>query len=245
MTVNRMLTGTTVPQWDTMLYLKSTASPQEYDQAIFRLQNQYVTTFKDENGMIIKYNMKPQTLLVDFDQNRMFVLQELKSQFYNVNTEVQGNSQLKERIAKELEVSPIIVLNKNKLQQATPTNITNAVREYSRTRSILDDASEIPADNDLLQDDTLAAILRTIEPIDAKNGLQIKPTEGEGDNIDVPDGKETDVPKENSGQSDNPSSKTNKPTETIENDNLHKRLAAYYARILFFSFFNGINSKIT
>lgn len=236
LTVNRMLTGTTVPQWDTMLYLKSTASPQEYDQAIFRLQNQYVTTFKDENGMIIKYNMKPQTLLVDFDPNRMFVLQELKSQFYNVNTEVQGNSQLKERIAKELEVSPIIVLNKNKLQQATPTNITNAVREYSRTRSILDDASEIPADNDLLQDDTLAAILRTIEPIDAKNGLQIKPTEGEGDNIDVPDGKETDVPKENSGQSDNPSSKTNKPTETIENDNFHKRLAAYYARILFFSF---------
>lgn len=42
LTVNRMLTGTTVPQWDTMLYLKGTASPQEYDQAIFRLQNQYI-----------------------------------------------------------------------------------------------------------------------------------------------------------------------------------------------------------
>ena len=117
--------------------------------------------------------MKPQTLLVDFDPNRMFVLQEQKSQFYNVNTEVQGNSRLKEHIAKELEISPIIVLNKNKLQQATPTNIIDAVREYSYTRSILDDASEIPADNDLLQDDTLAAILRTIEPLDAKNGLQI------------------------------------------------------------------------
>ena len=170
LTVNRMLTGTTVPQWDTMLYLKGTTSPQEYDQAIFRLQNQYITTFKDESGKTIKYNMKPQTLLVDFDPNRMFVLQELKSQFYNINTEVQGNSQLKKRIAKELEVSPIIVLNKNKLQQATPTNITDAVREYSRTRSILDDASEIPTDNDLLQDDTLTTILRTIEPINAKNG---------------------------------------------------------------------------
>ena len=50
LTVNRMLTGTTVPQWDSMLYLKSTASPQEYDQAIFRLHNQYITTFKDESG---------------------------------------------------------------------------------------------------------------------------------------------------------------------------------------------------
>ncbi|WP_288865639.1 Eco57I restriction-modification methylase domain-containing protein [uncultured Alistipes sp.] len=236
LTVNRMLTGTTVPQWDTMLYLKGTASPQEYDQAIFRLQNQYITTFKDESGKTIKYNMKPQTLLVDFDPNRMFILQELKSQFYNVNTEVQGNAQLKERIAKELEVSPIIVLNKNKLQQATPTNITDAVREYSRTRSILDDASEIPADNDLLQDDTLAAILRTIEPIDAKNGLQIKPTEGKGDDIDVRDGGGTDNPKDDAAPNDNPAADPKPQTEPEDNDNLEKRLAAYYARILFFAF---------
>lgn len=235
LTVNRMLTGTTVPQWDTMLYLKGTASPQEYDQAIFRLQNQYITTFKDESGKTIKYNMKPQTLLVDFDPNRMFVLQELKSQFYNVNTDVQGNSQLKERIAKELEISPIIVLNKNKLQQATPTNIIDAVREYSRTRSILDDATEIPVDNYLLQNDTVAAILRTIEPIDAKNGLQIKPTEGDGDDIEAQDEEETDA-SEDSEQSNNKSANTEQPKETIENDNLRKRLAAFYARILFFAF---------
>ena len=31
LTVNRMLTGSTVEQWDTMLYFKDTASPQEYD----------------------------------------------------------------------------------------------------------------------------------------------------------------------------------------------------------------------
>lgn len=235
LTVNRMLTGTTVPQWDTMLYLKGTASPQEYDQAIFRLQNQYITTFKDESGKTIKYNMKPQTLLVDFDPNRMFILQELKSQFYNVNTEVQGNAQLKERIKKELEISPIIVRNKNKLQEATPTNITDAVREYSRTRSILDDALEIPADNDLLQDDDLAAILRTIEPIDAKNGLQIKPTEGEGEDIDMPE-DDTDNPKDDSNQDGNPAENPQSPTDQEDDDKLEKRLAAYYARILFFAF---------
>ena len=38
LTVNRMLTGSTVEQWDTMLYFKDTSSPQEYDQSIFRLQ---------------------------------------------------------------------------------------------------------------------------------------------------------------------------------------------------------------
>ncbi len=237
LTVNRMLTGTTVPQWDTMIYLKGTASPQEYDQAIFRLQNQYITTFKDERGNLIRYNMKPQTLLVDFDPNRMFVLQELKSQFYNVNTEVQGNSQLKERIAKELEVSPIIILNKNKLHQVTPTNITDAVREYSRTRSILDDASEIPADSILLQDAAVAAILKTVEPIDSKSGLQIKPAEGEGDDIDAAAGNGADDCHNNKGQDDDLSSTHEQPeVDTIEKDSLEKRLAAYYARILFFAF---------
>ena len=34
---------------------------------------------KDEKGDEIKYNMKPQTLLVDFDPYRMFSLQEEKA----------------------------------------------------------------------------------------------------------------------------------------------------------------------
>lgn len=236
LTVNRMLTGTTVPQWDTMIYLKDTASPQEYDQAIFRLQNQYIKTYKDENGKTIKYNMKPQTLLVDFDPNRMFILQEQKSQFYNVNTEEHGNSQLKERIAKELEVSPIIILNKNKLQQATPTNITDAVREYARTRSIMDDASLIPADNDLLQDDTLAAILSTIEPIDSKNGLKINPSEGEGNEMETPLSDGSDSYKSDTDKDENLPLTPSLTGAHIEKATLEKRLAAYYARILFFAF---------
>ena len=237
LTVNRMLTGTTVPQWDTMLYLKGTASPQEYDQAVFRLQNQYITTFKDESGQIFKYNMKPQTLLVDFDPNRMFRLQELKSQFYNVNTEVQGNAGLRERIAKELAISPIIVLNKHKLQEVTPTNITDAVREYSRNRSVLDEASEIPFDSILLDDTEILNIIRGIAPIDAKNGLQIKPTEGDGDNLDTPDTPDTP-----DGAANNDAEPTEKSEQqpdqsnaVEEDDKLDKRLAAYYARILFFA----------
>mgnify|MGYP006982965785 FL=1 len=74
-----MLTGSTVEQWDTMIFLKDTSSPQEYDQAVFRLQNQYVQSYVDEEGKVIKFNMKPQTLLVDFDPHRMFIMQEQKS----------------------------------------------------------------------------------------------------------------------------------------------------------------------
>lgn len=240
LTVNRMLTGTTVPQWDTMLYLKGAASPQEYDQAIFRLQNQYVTTFKDESGRAIKYNMKPQTLLVDFDPNRIFRLQELKSQFYNVNTEVQGNAGLRERIAKELTISPIIVLNKHKLQEATPTNITDAVREYSRNRSVLNEASEIPIDSILLDDAEILHVLRDIAPIDAKNGLQIKPTEGDGDALDMP---APDKPDGTENRDAELTEQSNRPNPAEEDDKLNKRLAAYYARILFFAFLTDSTVK--
>ena len=245
LTVNRMLTGTTVPQWDTMLYLKGTASPQEYDQAIFRLQNQYITTFKDECDRTIRYNMKPQTLLVDFDPNRMFRLQELKSLFYNVNTEVQGNAGLRERIVKELAISPIIVLNKQKLQEATPTDITDAVRDYSRNRSVLDEASEIPIDSILLEDAEILHVLRKIAPIDAKNGLQIKPTEGDGDDLDIPDTPDTPEATENrdAEPTDQPNQQPDRPTSAEEDDKLDKRLAAYYARILFFTFLTDSTVK--
>ena len=40
-----IITGSTVEEWDTMIYLKDTSSPQEYDQAIYRLQNQYVKVY--------------------------------------------------------------------------------------------------------------------------------------------------------------------------------------------------------
>ena len=83
---------------------------------------------------IIKYNMKPQTLLVDFDPYRMFTLQEQKSKIYNVNVEEAGNSLLEERLRNELRISPIITINKNKIVEIKPKNIMDAVSEYSKRK---------------------------------------------------------------------------------------------------------------
>ena len=239
LTVNRMLTGTTVPQWDTMLYLKGTASPQEYDQAIFRLQNQYIVSYQNDEGEKIKFNMKPQTLLVDFDPNRMFRLQELKSQFYNANTNAHGNSQLKERIKRELEISPIIVLNKGKLQEATPTNITDAVREYSIKRSIIDDASELPTDLRLLDETKIAELIKQIKPIDAKGGLEIKPVQGEGDDLEDLENRKSHLDPKTNSEGNNEEIMGKK----AETEDLVKRLAAYFARILFYAFLTDSKVK--
>lgn len=113
-----------------MLLLKDTSSPQEYDQAVFRLQNQYIKTFVGENGETLKFNMKPQAFFVDFDLDGVFVMQEQKAQVYNVNTDEVGNSQLCERIEEEVRISPVIVINKDKIAQIT-TDIMKAVGEYS------------------------------------------------------------------------------------------------------------------
>lgn len=232
LTVNRMLTGSTVREWDTMLFLKDVSSPQEYDQAIFRLQNQYVKTFEDENGDTICYNMKPQTLLVDFDPNRMFVMQEQKSKIYNVNTEERGNKELEERIRKELRISPIIIINKGKLEEVQPTDVMDAVRKYSASRTVMDEAREIPTDFALLQDPQIQLLIEGLEPINAQKGINIKPVEGEGteyssdNNEDNDDNGEWATPPNNRVPVDKPS---------IEKDDADKRLATYFAQILFFA----------
>lgn len=231
LTVNRMLTGATVPEWDTMLYLKDTASPQEYDQAVFRLQNPYIKTYKDGDGNVIKYNMKPQTLLVDFDPKRMFILQELRAHIYDINTDANGNSNLQNRIARELQVSPIVWMNKNRLQEVTPNNILDAVREYSRERSVLDEATEIPADHGLSDVEEINKLIMRQQPIGSRGGLKMKPVEDEnaGD-LDYPDSPS------DSGTSENSDGIKPEGEQEKEDNLFDKRYATLCSRILLFAF---------
>ncbi len=236
LTVNRMLTGSTVHEWDTMLYLKDTSSPQEYDQAIFRLQNQYIKVFKEPSGDVVKFNMKPQTLLVDFNPNRMFQMQEHKSQIYNVNTESNGNSKLEDRIKRELEVSPIVVLNNNKIVKIQPADILDAVRKYSSSRSVFDEATTISIDYTLLNIEAIKAEIERQGKIGSRQGIEIKATEGEGDELDINDKKEDDED-ENEGT-------TKSSTKEDEAINDYKgQFAMYYARILFFAFLTDSRVK--
>lgn len=235
LTVNRMLTGSTVHEWDTMLYLKDTASPQEYDQAIFRLQNQYIRVFKEPNGDLVKFNMKPQTLLVDFNPNRMFQMQEHKSQIYNVNTESNGNSKLKDRIRRELEISPIVVMNNNKIIQVQPDDILDAIRKYSSSRSVFDEATTISIDYSLLEIESIKAEIEKQGQIGSRQGIEIKPSLGEGDELDIDEGTETD-------EETDEDSKKSKGTEDEAGVDYKGQFAMFYARILFFTFLT--NSKV-
>lgn len=234
LTVNRMLTGSTVEQWDTMLYFKDTSSPQEYDQSIFRLQNQYIRTLSSQKGFI-KENLKPQTLLVDFDPDRLFRMQEQKSLIYNANIEENGNSKLKERIVEELRISPVIMMNHNKIKQVDATNILEAISEYNNQRSVSDEVLDIPVDLSILNEETIRKAIEQQAEFNSKQGLTIDPNQGEGDELDidaaVEEVKNSEGNQEKTEGKDYTEEKTDKEIEKLES-----QIKTYYQRILFFSF---------
>lgn len=236
LTVNRMLTGSTVEQWDTMIFLKDTASPQEYDQAIFRLQNQYVKTYLSVNGEKIKYNMKPQTLLVDFDPHRMFIMQEQKSKIYNANTDTAGNDHLKERMETELRISPIITINKGKISQVEATDILAAISQYSSSRGVKDEAKDIPVDDSLFSINDIKEEIDRQSEIGSKGGLKIEAHTGNTNDFDDDDGGLNCkyLSNNNTGSSQgNTRNEDDKENEIIV---LRNKCKTYYSRILFFSF---------
>lgn len=242
LTVNKMLTGTTVPEWDTMLYLKGTSSPQEYDQAIFRLQSPWVEKYVDEQTSdVIKYDMKPQTLLVDLDPTRLFHLQEIKAFTYGANTHEIGNEKIEEFIGRELKVSPIIALNAegNKLVEINASKIIDAVRKYSNERSITDDVNEISVDLSLRDNADIYDVVSKLSELGGRGGLDITPTEDEGDELEGEpvEPTPTEEPGAPAGGSE--------PAQDNDDDNksFEKQFRMYYVLILLFAFLSTTEEK--
>ena len=240
-TVNKMLTGTTVPQWDTMIYLKGTTSPQEYDQAIFRLQSPWVQEYQDENGDTIKYDMKPQTLLVDLDPTRLFHLQEMKAFTYGANTQNIGNEKIAEFIKRELIISPIIALNAegNKLVEVTATTIIDEVRKYVNDRTITEDVQGIGIDVSLKDNQAIFEIINKLAELGGKGGLTIKPNEEEGEElVSVADADGAGVMEDTSART---SMGDDGDTEDISS--FEKRFRTYYVMVLLFAFLSNTEER--
>lgn len=237
LTVNRMLTGSTVEQWDTMIYLKDTSSPQEYDQAIFRLQNQYVRELSD-GAKIIKECLKPQTLLVDFDPHRLFTMQEQKSLIYNANTEKNGNSLLDKRISDELRISPVITMNHNRLEQVQATDILKEVSHYNNSRSITDEVMDLPIDLSILNNKDMLKVIEDQNPFGSKEGLTLEAhaSETDGQDFDVNDDTDEILDDHNEKTESHKQPSSTDITDDKEIKDLENKIRTYYQRILFFSF---------
>jgi len=245
LTVNKMLTGTTVPQWDTMIYLKATVSPQEYDQAIFRLQSPWIKKYTSESGEIIKYDMKPQTLLVDLDPTRLFFLQETKALSYGANTSAIGNENIEKFVARELRVSPVLALNaeNNKLVEVEASVIIDAVRKYASERSISEDVNEIGVDISLRDNEDIYNLVNSLSEINSKNGLNILPVDDEGEELDTEGETETEGTDETEGSSSSGTDSSSSSEEATAIRMFEKQFRMYYVFILLFAFLSTTEEK--
>jgi hypothetical protein len=235
LTVNRMLTGSTVQQWDTMLYLKDTASAQEYDQATFRLQSQHTRELTSEASTeIVKENLKPQTLLVDFDPVRLFRLQELRSLMSSASTDVAPiDSDLGDRLREDLRISPVITMNADRLSEVTPTDILHAISEYNMNRSISDEVRDVPVDLSVLAVEAIRRVIEQQAALGSKEGLTLVAVEGEEQDLDTgEDDPGTDGPEGDDSGSSRPDPDAK---EDRDDANWEAKLQTYYQRILFFA----------
>lgn len=82
LSVGKLMTGVTVPQWGAMLILRSLKSPESYFQAAFRVQSPW-TTRNDDGTRTINKNT---CFVFDFDPNRALSL------VYQYGTKLAGGS---------------------------------------------------------------------------------------------------------------------------------------------------------
>ena len=238
LSVGRMLTGSTVPYWDTMLYFKDTTSPESYDQAIFRLQNPYVVDSVSNDGKEIeKIDKKPQTILIDFCLDRMFKLQAKRAEVFNEDKKLRGAKEWEKRIEEDLKLSPIINFNIDKIKQVTTQEIVDKIREYYSEKGIVENANELDIDESLLKNKRILSMINDLNPINSKKGLgntRLVDSD-DGDNIDLPR-KEDDEKEESIFETEEEIYEDKKTINSIE-----KKLRAYIAKLLFYAFLTKDN----
>lgn len=246
LTVNKMLTGVTVPQWDTMIFLKDTQSPQEYDQAIYRLQSPYVTCQYDSEGNVVnKEDIKPQTLLIDFAPNRMISLEHYKAFIFSASEGGAGNDKVEQSLKRQMNFSPIITMNADKLTQVQPEDILKYIAEYSSEKGIIEEASEISVDLSILDNPIIKEAIQNENEIGGKSGLKFNLNKNGEDlsdefGISAEDDNDDSVPQDESTDKDADIGK-----EVTEEEKLEKKVQNYYLRILFYAFLSeetGINN---
>lgn len=147
LTVNRFLTGVSVPLWDAMFFMKDTKSPQEYDQAIFRLCTRRVVSATDEDGNKTKICRKSNVYLIDFKIDRMYTMM-VDSAISQCAAQGQTSAEaVKDVIVKNAEMMKTYSENVydnngqhilDKMHKIDPDDLLKKYVTYNRERSIED-----------------------------------------------------------------------------------------------------------
>ena len=193
LTVNRFLTGVSMPLIDSMIYLKNASSPQEYDQNIFRLCTRHVKTVKntDEEFKSKKVNMKENVYLIDFNITNMF---NMIANSAKMKAAAEGNpttKRIKDLMKEDLGATPIFCEDKGsneilgKMHKINSKDLMEIYTGYNKNKSIADIVNdEIDLFSNLFEIKEFQDAIEAID-IDAdKSKIDLETDDDEGESID-------------------------------------------------------------
>lgn len=184
LTVNRMMTGVSIPLLDSMIYLRDSSSPQDYDQAIFRLCTRNVKDIEGaDEGMPKKVNMKENVYLIDFNISNMF---NMVANSARMKAAAEGNAssdRIAELIKDDLEATSLFAERGgdivNTMHQMTVKDMLEIYTKYNANKSIADIANDdINLFIELFKDKTFQAMVSRfdVENDKSKNVIGIDDT---------------------------------------------------------------------
>ena len=198
LTVNKFLTGVSMPLVDSIIYLKNTKSPQEYDQAIFRMCTRNIRTgVKDGTDEKIQVNTKDNVYLIDFNVTTMFNM-IAKTAMQKAKLNNNGNNpktkDIEDYIKEELKYMPIYgegVADKvfGKIHHVDYNDLMKIYTNYNVNKSIDDSlVDEIEKINALFKDSEFIRVMKTIPVLNDKGKTTIQdPNSDGGDVLDIDD----------------------------------------------------------
>ena len=187
LTVNRFLTGVSMPLADSMIYLKNASSPQEYDQNIFRLCTRNVKKVENPDGNSPKLvNMKDNVYLIDFNISNMF---NMLANSAKMKASVEGKTKaedIEKYMKQDLETVPVFCESSDeisaKMKKITSNDLMEVYAGYNANKSVADIANdEIDLFDGLFYDRKFQDVINGIDVEGDKSKINIDGVNAEGE----------------------------------------------------------------
>lgn len=187
LTVNKFLTGVSMPLADSMIYLKNASSPQEYDQNIFRLCTRNVKKVENPDGDSPKLvNMKDNVYLIDFNIANMF---NMLANSAKMKAAVEGKTKaedIEKYMKQDLDTIPVFCESGDeisaKMKKITSNDLMEVYAGYNANKSIADIANdEIDLFDRLFYDRKFQDAINGIDVEGDKSKINIDGVNGEGE----------------------------------------------------------------
>lgn len=187
LTVNKFLTGVSMPLADSMIYLKNASSPQEYDQNIFRLCTRNVKKIENPDGNSPKLvNMKDNVYLIDFNIANMF---NMLANSAKMKAAVEGKTKaedIEKYMKQDLDTIPVFCESGDeisaKMKKITSNDLMEVYAGYNANKSVADIANdEIDLFDGLFYDRKFQDAINGIDVEGDKSKINIDGVNGEGE----------------------------------------------------------------